>query len=83
MTYLYVLAAVDSKSLNTLVIFACQYSSIRSAKALKFTYGFFLGCTFLVIVEIRPTSKVRIALVAGDSNAFEHVRGLAMQLLHF
>ena len=74
MIHVSVLLRVLKESLFTFVISLCHEPSTCRATSLTFTYRTFLTGALLVVVEIRATSKMPIAVVAGDSNVRKRAR---------
>ena len=74
MTYVFVLLTISTKSLITFVIFVRHEYSTRCATSFTFIYGFSLCGVLLVVSEIRPTSKMSVTFVAGESNVEERAR---------
>jgi len=72
-THIPILLTILTEALVTFVIFVRHDPSTSRATALTFTYKFF-QCALLVFGEIRATSEVPIAVIAGDSNFGERTR---------
>jgi len=61
----------SEKIIFTFVVFARHKCSTRATTTLTLTYGSFLRCTSLVIIETLLTSKVPVAFIAGYANIFK------------
>ena len=65
---------VSTKWLVTIVAVTRHDQSARCATSLTFAYGFYLCGNLLVVSEIRPTSKMSVTFVAGETNFGELAR---------
>ena len=75
MTYLFVLITIFAISFIAFVVFACHKRAARGATSLFLAVTLlFAPLSFPMYVETRPTPKVSVARVAGDSNALERAR---------
>ena len=75
-TYDFVLITCFAIPFIAFVVFACHERAARGATSLSLADSLVVApLSFPMIVETRPTPKVSVARVAGDSDAFEPARG--------
>jgi len=81
-TYGPILLTVSTNYVVTFVSVSRHEQSIRRAKPFTFTYRLSICRALLVFGETRPTSKISVTFVAGETNVGERARKARHAIVH-